>query len=98
MEGEGADLMKAVKYPETIFCSECHGHVKMLHCRVLERKSKGKVHVEFDFVCVDCGARASASRDAEYLQYSEREFCQSKGLPDFKPRTKGVGVVYTIYK
>ncbi len=90
--------MKQVKYPETIFCSECASHVKMTDCRVLDKKSKGKIMVEFDYVCVDCGSRGSASRESEYLQYSEREFCQAKGLPAFKQRTKGAGVVFTVHK
>jgi hypothetical protein len=47
---------------------------------MLDRKVKGRPQVEFDYVCVGCGVRNSASRDWEYLQYSEREFCQSKGL------------------
>jgi hypothetical protein len=72
--------MKAVKYPESIFCDACKEHVKMTNCRVLRTKSKGKTQVEFDYVCVSCGHRDSASRDSEYLQFSEREFCQAKGL------------------
>jgi hypothetical protein len=72
--------MKQFKYPESIFCAECQGHVEMRNCRMLDRKSKGKVQVEFDYVCVTCGHRASASRDFEFLPFSERDFCQSKGL------------------
>jgi hypothetical protein len=86
--------MKPVKYPESIFCKVCNGHVKMLDCRTLDRKSKGHTQIEFDYVCVDCGARASATRDGEFLQFSEREFCQKQGLPEFKARTKGVGVIF----
>ncbi len=72
--------MKHIKYPESIFCSECQSHVEMLRCRMMVRKNRGRTQVEFDYVCVDCGNRASAIRDWEYLQYSERDFCQSKGL------------------
>ena len=72
--------MKQIKYPESIFCSECQNHVEMLSCRLLERKVKGRVQVEIGYVCVTCGHRDSANRDFEYLQYSERDFCQSKGL------------------
>lgn len=72
--------MKQIKYPESIFCAQCQSHVEMRNCRMLTRKSKGKTQVEFDYLCVTCGHRASASRDWDYLQYSERDFCQSKGL------------------
>ena len=72
--------MRPFKYPESIVCAECNSHVKMVNCRLLEKKIKGKVHVEFDCVCISCGVRASTSRDFEYLQFSEREFCKSKGL------------------
>lgn len=76
--------MKSMKYPESIHCEDCHSPVKMVDCRLLSKKVKGKTHVEFDLVCVACGKRFSASRDLEYLQYSEREFCWSKkiGLPE----------------
>ncbi len=90
--------MKSVRYPETIFCEECNGHTRMVDCRVLSRKSKGKTQVEFDCVCVDCGHRESVARDAEYLHFSEREFCAAKGLPDFKNRAKGAGVVFILHK
>ncbi|MGH7738672.1 MAG: hypothetical protein ACREL1_00860 [bacterium] len=79
--------MKAVKYPESINCPDCHSPVKMVNCRFLSQKVKGKLHVEFDVVCVACGLRSSANRDWEYLQYSEREFCWSKKL--VAPETVG---------
>ncbi|HVM33564.1 MAG TPA: hypothetical protein VMU88_10550 [bacterium] len=72
--------MKPVKYPESIHCEECHSPVKMVDCRLLAKKVKGKTHVEFDTVCVACGLRFSVSRDLEYLQYSEREFCAVKKI------------------
>ncbi len=80
--------MKAVKYPESINCEDCHSPVKMVDCRFLGKKVKGKTHVEFDLVCVACGKRFSTSRDWEYLQYSEREFCWSKKL--VAPETAGM--------
>jgi|GEM_PF-2030580 len=86
--------MKPVKYPESIFCEQCEEHVKMTDCRVLDRKSKGKHQVEFDYVCISCGHRASARRDWEYLQFSEREFCQSNGLGDFGANVKKQGVYF----
>jgi hypothetical protein len=81
--------MKPVRYPESIFCGECHEHVQMVDCRFLSEK---KSTVEFDYVCVSCGHRASAVRDWEYLQFSEREFCKKNGL--VASETKGLGVVY----
>jgi hypothetical protein len=72
--------MKQVKYPESIFCAQCQSPVEMRNCRMLARKSKGQAQVEIDYVCVTCGHRASATRDWDYLQFSERDFCQSKGL------------------
>jgi hypothetical protein len=72
--------MKQIKYPESIFCEKCESHVEMRNCKMLTRKSKGRTQVEFGYVCVTCGHRATAVRDWEYLQYSERDFCQSKGL------------------
>jgi len=86
--------MKHVKYPESIFCHQCQDHVEMVDCKVLEKKVKGRLHIEFDYVCVSCGTRAAATRDWEYLQYSEREFCQKNGLADFGAEVKGKGVVY----
>jgi hypothetical protein len=53
----------------------------MMDCRILSKPVKGKVFVEFDCVCVSCGKWFSASRDREYLQFAEREFCQKNGLP-----------------
>jgi hypothetical protein len=85
--------MRQIKYPESIFCAECRDHVKMTDCRVLERKVKGKMQVEFDYVCISCGHRSSANRDWEYLQYSEREFCQMNGVGDFGAGAKGQGVL-----
>ena len=85
--------MKLIKYPESILCSECRDHVKMTDCRVLERKVKGKLHIEFDYVCITCGHRSSASRDWEYLQFSEREYCQQNGVGDFGKGVKGQGVL-----
>jgi hypothetical protein len=79
LEDEEAS-MKHVKYPESIVCEECHSPVKMVDCRLLDKAVKGKTHVEFDTVCVACGKRFSVSRDLEYLQYSEREFCMAKNL------------------
>lgn len=85
--------MKLIKYPEFIHCSECRDHVKMTDCRVLDRKVKGKLQVEFDYVCITCGHRSSASRDWEYLQFSEREFCQQNGVGDFGAGARGQGVL-----
>jgi DNA-directed RNA polymerase subunit RPC12/RpoP len=79
--------MKNVKYSETIFCVDCKGRVKMLNARLLELKGKAKAtkfkdhgQVEFSYLCVDCGKRATEVRDSEYLHFSEREFCQKKGV------------------
>ena len=85
--------MKPIKYPESIFCSQCSENVQMTDCRILDRKVKGKTLVEFDYVCISCGHRASASRDWEYLQFSEREFCRINGPGDFGAGAKGQGVV-----
>jgi hypothetical protein len=76
--GRRGETMKLVKYPESIICEDCHSPVKMVDCRLLDKAVKGKTHVEFDTVCVACGRRFSVSRDLEYLQYSEREFCKTK--------------------
>ena len=86
--------MESTKYSESIFCEQCENNVKMTSCRSVATKSKGRTQVEFDYVCVDCGYRASAIRDMEYLQYSEREFCQKSGLAEFKKKSKPVGVVF----
>ncbi len=86
--------MKPVKYPESIFCGECREHVKMTDCRVLSQKNKGKVQVEFDYVCITCGHRASAARDWEYLQYSEREFCMKSGVSTFGAGATKQGVIF----
>ena len=86
--------MKPVKYPESIFCAECREHVKMTDCRVLNQKAKGNIQVEFDYVCITCGHRASASRDWEFLQFSEREFCQKNGIADFGAGATKQGVVF----
>ena len=75
--------MKTVKYPESIFCEQCEEHVEMTGCKVLDQKAKGKPQVEFDYLCVSCGHRASARRDWEFLQFSEREFCRKNGLGDY---------------
>ncbi len=88
--------MKTFKYAESIFCESCRGHVKMVDCRVAAKKSKTKPQVEIDFACVECGQRGTAQRDAEFLHFSEREFCLSKGLTILKPKAKGVGVVFTV--
>ena len=76
--------MKQVKYPETIFCSTCSEHVKMTSCRLSGTKNQGRLQVEFDYVCVSCGHRDSAIRDLEFLQFSEREFCQKSGIVAFE--------------
>ncbi|HUO56884.1 MAG TPA: hypothetical protein VMV05_01790 [bacterium] len=86
--------MESSKYSESIFCEQCESHVKMTSCRSVPVKPKARPQVEFDYVCVDCGYRSSAVRDLEYLQYSEREFCQKNGLPEFKKKSKPVGVVF----
>jgi hypothetical protein len=88
--------MKTFKYAESIFCESCRGRVKMVDCRVAAKKVKTKPQVEIDYACVDCGQRGSASRDAEFLHFSEREFCISKGLSVLKPKAKGQGVVFTV--
>lgn len=84
--------MKPIKYAQSIHCSSCEGNVKMTGGRVLQSKSKGHPQVEIDYVCVDCGLRGSAVRDEKYLPYSEREFCQEKGLLDFAAQAQGKGV------
>jgi hypothetical protein len=84
--------MKAVKYAQSIYCQVCEGHVKMVNGRVLSTKAKAPTQVEIDYVCVDCGNRASAVREEQYLPFSEREFCQEKGLLDFAAKAKGKGV------
>jgi hypothetical protein len=84
--------MKPVKYAQSIHCPSCEGSVKMVSGRVLSPKAKGPLQVEIDFVCVDCGLRGSAVREEQYLPYSEREFCQEKGLLDFAGQAKGKGV------
>ena len=86
--------MKAVKYPESIFCAECHEHVKMTNCRISSLKVRGRGQVEFDYACVSCGHRDSAVRDMEFLQFSEREFCQKSGLVGFEAGGKKQGVVH----
>jgi len=85
--------MKLIKYPESILCDECRDHVKMTDCRVLEKKLKGKLQIESDYVCISCCHRSSASRDWEYLQFSEREYCQQNGVGDFGAGAKGQGVL-----
>ena len=77
-----------IKYPETIFCDVCRDPVKMTGCRISSHKVKGRVQVEFDYVCVACGHRASAARDWEFLQFSEREYCRLNGLGDFTTGAK----------
>ena len=88
--------MKSFKYAESIFCEACHGHVKMVDCRVAPKKAKTKPQIEIDFACVECGQRGTAHRDAEFLHFSEREFCLSKGLSILKPKAKGMGVLFTV--
>jgi hypothetical protein len=86
--------MKHVKYPESIFCQQCEENVEMVDCRVASVKAKGKTRVEFDYVCVDCGHRASVIREWELLQFSEREFCRKNGLAELESQVKGKGVIY----
>ena len=86
--------MKPIKYPETIFCADCQEHVKMTNCRLLPQTAKSKIQVEFDYACVTCGQRNSAVRDLEFLQFSEREFCQKNGIVEFKPGSKKMGGIY----
>lgn len=86
--------MKHVKYPESIFCQQCEENVEMVDCRVAASKSKSKVLVEIDYVCVDCGHRDSVVRDWELLQFSEREFCRKNGLASLESQVKGQGVIY----
>ena len=81
-----------MKYAQSIYCQVCEGNVKMVNGRSLPAKSKGGRQVEIDFVCVDCGTRGSAVRDPRDLPFSEREFCQEKGLLDFAAQVKGKGV------
>lgn len=84
--------MKPVKYAQSIHCPSCEGSVKMVSGRVLSAKGKGPMQVEIDYVCVACGHRGSALREEQYLPYSEREFCQEKGLLNFAAQAKGKGV------
>ncbi len=84
--------MKPVKYAQSIHCPSCEGRVKMVNGRVMSPKGTGPLQVEIDFVCVACGQRGSALREEQYLPYSEREFCQEKGLLDFAAQAKGKGV------
>jgi hypothetical protein len=84
--------MKPVKYAQSIHCPACEGSVKMVNGRVLQPKGKSPTQVEIDFVCVDCGQRGSALREEHFLPFSEREFCQDKGLLDFAAQAKGKGV------
>lgn len=86
--------MKAVRYPETIFCGNCRDHVKMTDCRRMEQKNKGRMQIEFDYVCVTCGHRGSEARDWEFLQFSEREFCVKNGLSTFGAGASKQGVIY----
>ncbi|HJT23541.1 MAG TPA: hypothetical protein VJ873_03140 [bacterium] len=84
--------MKPVKYAQSIHCPACEGSVKMTGGRVLAPKGKTPLQVEINYVCVGCGQRGSAVREEQCLPYSEREFCQEKGLLDFAGQAKGKGV------
>ncbi len=88
--------MKAVKYAQSIHCHACEGNVKMVTGRVLSSKAKAPIQVEIDYVCVDCGTRGSAVREEQNLPFSEREFCQEKGVLDFASKAKGQGVYYDL--
>jgi hypothetical protein len=88
--------MKLVKYAQSIHCTACEGSVKMVNGRVLQTKAKNPIQVEIDYVCVDCGLRGSAVRGEQFLPFSEREFCQEKGLLDFAAKAKGKGVYYDM--
>jgi hypothetical protein len=88
--------MKNVKYAQSIHCTACEGSAKMVNGRVLEQKGKKPVRVEIDYVCVACGLRGSAIREEQNLPFSEREFCQEKGLLDFAAKAKGKGVYYDM--
>lgn len=88
--------MKQFKYAQSIHCPSCEGNVKMVNGRILRAKAKNPVQVEIDFVCVSCGQRASAVREEQFLPFSEREFCQEKGLLDFAGQAKGKGVYYDL--
>ena len=81
-----------MKYAQSIYCQVCEGNVKMVNGRPLPAKPKGAPQVEIDYVCVDCGSRGSAVRDQRDLPFSEREFCQEKGLLNFSAQAKGKGV------
>jgi len=85
--------MKPVKYPESIFCDVCSEHVQMVDCRISEPVAKKPIHIDFDYVCVSCGHRASASRNWEFLQFSEREFCQKSGVGSFGSKDRGKSVI-----
>jgi hypothetical protein len=74
----------------------CEGNVKMVSGRVLSTKGKRPTQVEIDYLCVDCGHRGSAIREEQILPFSEREFCQEKGLLDFAAKAKGKGVYYDL--
>jgi hypothetical protein len=88
--------MKAVKYAQSIHCHACEGNVKMVNGRVLSSKAKAPTQVEIDYLCVDCGTRGSAIREEQNLPFSEREFCQEKGVLDFVAKAKGQGVYFDL--
>jgi hypothetical protein len=81
-----------MKYAQSIHCHACEGNVKMVNGRNLAGKTKAAPQVEIDVLCVDCGTRGSVVRDIETLPFSEREFCQEKGLLNLKAQVQGKGV------
>ena len=81
-----------MKYAQSIHCHVCEGNVKMVNGRTMIVKAKAAPQVEIDVVCVDCGSRGSVTRDVETLPFSEREFCQEKGLLNLKAQVQGKGV------
>ncbi len=85
---------KTPKFAEGIHCGDCEGRVRLMHARLPEKKSKGRVQVEFETVCVVCGRWDTVVRDSEFLPYSEREFCKKEKLPGFVGREKGQGVYH----
>ena len=85
--------MKNSMLAENIKCSNCEGSVKLTNASNAGKAPAGVLQVEFHYVCVVCGHRASAQLDGRYLSYSERKFCQDKKLEGFEQKVKGMGVV-----
>jgi hypothetical protein len=90
--------MRNLKYAESIYCHECEGNVRMVGGRLVKVKSAKPTRVEIDYSCVECGAWGTATRDGDYLPYSEREFCEKHGIIQFSEKAIGRGVVFYSVK